>query len=468
VNCQSSKGIGLANPIILKKGINLGSADAESDSEFLAGCYVDAGYMDILEDTSNSQCIVLGRTGAGKTALLTQFRKGTDHVREIAPETLSLNYITNSNVLQFFEEAGVHLDLYYKLLWEHIIAVELLKLKFEIYNESRQKDFLSFVGNFLARDKQKERALKYLQDWGSKFWEESEYRVKEFTRKLEDSLRAEAGASASGLNFSVGGASSLSEEQKADVITHGRRVVNKVQIDDLHQIINLLKEDVFHDKQNRYYLVIDRLDENWVEDRIKLKLLRALIDAVRAFRQVQNVKVIVGLRYDLLHSVLAKTLGPGFQTEKYVSLYLPLKWSRDDLGRILDQRVKFMFKRQYSGQHVDLADILPSNQMSQRKPLDYILDRTFLRPREAILFMNECIRQSAGQARINTTTIRQAESAYSQKRLTSLCEEWSRPLPNLGTALRNLLHRALARLLIRPPAHEPAAMPHPPAGDVIG
>jgi ABC-type ATPase involved in cell division len=65
----------------------------------------------------------LGRTGAGKTALLKQIlRKHRDTSTELSPEALALNFVTNSSVIQFFEEAGVHLDIFYTLLWRHIIT----------------------------------------------------------------------------------------------------------------------------------------------------------------------------------------------------------------------------------------------------------------------------------------------------------------------------------------------------------
>jgi hypothetical protein len=169
------------------------------------------------------------------------------------------------------------------------------------------------------------------------------------------------------------------------------RVVNSVQVKELHEVINLLAEDIFNDPKKTYYLVIDRLDEGWVDDRIRFKLIKALIEAVRTFKKVQNVKIIVALRTDLHYRVLRETTQPGFQEEKYRSLYLPLRWTREQIIRLLDDRVSFMFKRQYTRAGVRLADIMPNNQIDQRSATDYMLDRTFFRPREAILFLNACI-----------------------------------------------------------------------------
>lgn len=169
----------MANPIIFRRNLDVGAADAESDDLFLTNCFVDTGDLDTLKDCSSPKCLVLGRTGSGKTALLKQILKGACTV-ELSPEALALNYISNSQVLKFFEAAGVHLDVFYTLLWRHIITVELLKLKYGITNQERQNSFLQKIGQLLDRNETKRKALKYLSDWGSHFWEETEYRTKEF------------------------------------------------------------------------------------------------------------------------------------------------------------------------------------------------------------------------------------------------------------------------------------------------
>jgi hypothetical protein len=181
-------------------------------------------------------------------------------------------------------------------------------------------------------------------------------------------------------------------------------------------------------------VVIDRLDEGWVDDRIRVKLIKALIEAMRTFHKVRSVKIIVSMRSDLLYTVLSETPSAGFQEEKYRSLYLNLRWTRQQLVQMLDDRVAFLFRRKYTKNGVHLADILPDNQMEKGRPIDYMLERTFFRPREAILFLNQCLSMSEGSARITAQTIRQAEVTYSQQRLLSLCDERRREYPNLDIA----------------------------------
>jgi len=100
-----------------KKNDRVGEAAAEDDDKFLFDCFVDTGDLDILRDCSSPQRIIVGRTGSGKSALIRLLASHEEHVISLAPEQLALGYLSNSEVIRFFEEAGANLDLFYQLLW---------------------------------------------------------------------------------------------------------------------------------------------------------------------------------------------------------------------------------------------------------------------------------------------------------------------------------------------------------------
>lgn len=432
----------MANPIVLRRNLDVGAADAESDGIYLNNCFQDTGDVWSLQDCTNPKCLILGRTGSGKTALLTRILKSPRAV-QLSPEDLALNYITNSQVLKFFEAAGVRLDVFYTLLWRHIITVELLRVKYGITNQQKQGFFLQTISQVLGRNETKKKALKYLTEWGSHFWEETEYRTKEFVRKLETDLKASAKLDAKYIALGAEGARKLSEEEKVEVLNYGTRVVNEVQVKELHDVISLLSEDIFTDPLQTHYVVVDRLDEDWVDDSIRFKLIKALVETLRTFKRVTNVKIIVALRTDLHFRMLRETPQPGFQEEKYRALYLEIRWTRQQLEKMLNDRVAFMFRRQYTREGVTLADILVSNQIEQRSLVEYILDRTFFRPREAIIFLNECIAKAEGKSKITIGILKQAEITYAQQRFVSLADEWRRDYPNLHKAAQVLLGKRL-------------------------
>jgi hypothetical protein len=199
----------------------------------------------------------------------------------------------------------------------------------------------------------------------------------------------------------------------------------------LSDIMDLLEKDILEDKQKKYYISIDRLDENWVNDDLRYRLIKALLDTVRDFNsKIQNVKIIVAIREDLLDRVFRYTRSAGYQEEKYKSLYLSLTWKEEELEQMLDRRVSQLVKEQYTSKTVTLKDLLPAT-VNQDDPVKYILARTMLRPRDVIMFFNECIRAAEGKAKITQAMIFQAEAVYSENRLRALADEWSADYPNI-------------------------------------
>jgi hypothetical protein len=414
---------------VFKKHANIGAADAIEDWKFLSESFIDNGELAILADNYQPQCIVVGRTGSGKTALLERLAAEKDKVIRIAPEGLALTYISDSSVLAFFIAAGVNMDLFYRLLWRHVFAVEIIREHYHIINEKARDDFLSRIKDRLLRNRARQDAINYLLKWGESFWKESEYRVKEITKTLEHEL----GSSISGVLMSPGVADvklsaelakRLSEEQKAEIVHRGQSVVDKVQVKTLADIMDLLEKDILDDRQKQYFIAIDRLDENWVNDDLRYRLIKALLDTIRDFNsKIQNVKIVAAIREDLLDRVFRYTRSAGYQEEKYKSLYLSLSWRADELERLLDLRVGQLVREQYTSRVVKIRDVLPST-ITKEDPMEYMLSRTMLRPRDIIMFFNECIRAAEDKAKITQTMVLRAEAIYSDNRLSALADEW--------------------------------------------
>jgi hypothetical protein len=428
------------NDFVFKKHMSVGEADAENDKKFLEECFVDIGDYEILEDTSNPQSIVLGRTGIGKSALIEQLEKNSERVIRIEPEELALRHISNSTILGFFEDLGVNLDIFYSLLWQHTLAVELIKSKYNIDCAQAKSNFIDSITALLSGNQKKLQALKYIEEWGDKFWVDTETRIKEFTDKLEASLKSSIDSNVPGIKFSGEAGAKLSEEQKSEVIHYGKKVVSSVQIEKLSKIVNLLAEDIFTDPQKKTYILIDRLDENWVEDELRYKLIRALIETIKKFRNITPVKIVITLRTDLLERVLDKTRDSGFQREKYNSLFLQLGWTKEQLMKVLDSRVNHLLKHKYISGDVSFSDVFPER-IDKVSSAEYILDRTLFRPRDAIMFVNSCLRESQGKSEITSSTIKLAEKSYSADRIESLKYEWFVEHPLLEKYIEILHHR---------------------------
>lgn len=424
--------------IIFRKQDSIGAHDAEEDASFLAECFVDTGDLDVLRDCNRPERIVVGRTGTGKSALLLRLLEAENRAIEIKPENLALSFISNSNIIRFFENLGVNLGIFYKLIWRHAFCVEILRRHF---NKTPGNERVSLLDKVRAafKGEQYSAALQYLDRWGDKFWEETEYRIKDITTKVESSLKGaltpEGGAL---LGLSSEATRALSEEKKAELVQRAQKVVHDAHVPQLNQILQLV-DAVLDDDQKKYFIVIDRLDESWVDESLRYKLIMALIDTVKDFRQVKRAKIVISIRLDLLQRVYVRARNVGFQEEKIQSLYLRMRWTRMNLAELIDARVNRLFRDRYS-KRSDLShdDILVGSRKGET-PFDYMLARTFMRPRDLIAYFNTCIAAVEGKSKIAMKDISSCELEYSISRFQSVADEWFLDYPNLRKAAELLL-----------------------------
>lgn len=407
----------------------IGAASAEDDTEFLKTCFVETGNYEDLKDQQNIRQIVLGRTGSGKSALFERLKhEEKERVISIEPDNLALNYVSNSSMIKYFSDLGVNLDPFYKLLWRHVLTVEVLRKHFGTHSNSEEgglwNTILQMFAGQTTKDKKAQQAVEYLRKWGEKFWEETEYRVKEITTTLERELVSGLGIKLD--KFKIGASSEekkiLSDEEKIQVINRAQHVVSQAQVQDLREVMNLL-ESVLSDRQKYYYVLIDRLDEDWIEEKLRYRLIMALMDSLKEISRVPNVKGLVAIRRDLIERVFNLVRAAGFQEEKYQSLYLPMRWSSEQIIEVLDKRVDALVARRYQkGKVVTHRDLLPK-QIDKIPIKDFITART-QRPRDVISFFNKCIEVAEGKPQLNVDTLKRAEGEYSRQRLRALGDEW--------------------------------------------
>ena len=425
-----------ASQFLFRRNDNIGAEGAEHDRAYLEDCFYDRGDLEILRDCESPKAIIVGRTGTGKTALLLKLEDEEEHAVRIEPEDLSLQYLSNSTILPQLEQLGVNLGLFYKLLWRHIFAVELIKSKYNLKTEESNRTFLERIWDYFSRDKQKEKTIEYLRAWGEEFWKDTEYRVRDVTTKLETDVKAKIGAKYAGLVESAAeSGEKYSVEEKADVVRRIQEVVNAIQIRQLNQVIKMLGESEFASVQPRFYLVIDKLDEDWVDSKFRYRLIKALIETIKEFNnQIRGVKILVAIRRDLLDVVIHDTREPGFQEEKYGPLYLGLKWNENQLAVMLNRRIDKLVSRRFSGEPVQWSDILPRT-VNRSQTINYMIERTLYRPRDLIVFFNLCIEQATDKPEITAQMIVNAEAQYSLGRLRSLYDEWNIEFPELESII---------------------------------
>lgn len=152
-----------SNKITIKAGSSIGESSAEDDHHFLAHCFVDKFELSqILNLNDNNKSIILGRTGAGKSALMKRIEQSDDiSVAVLDPQALFFQHVTNSVTFDFFVKLGANLDILFSTLWKHILLVEALNLYFQ-----NQSNFEKVCGSFRG----KEKSLKfYVDKWSDDF-----------------------------------------------------------------------------------------------------------------------------------------------------------------------------------------------------------------------------------------------------------------------------------------------------------
>lgn len=118
------------------------AARAEEDIEFLKTSFVETEEYEVLKDQADIRQIVLGRTGSGKSALFERLKiDEASRFISIDPHGLALMYVSNSSVIKYFSDLGVNLTPFYKLLWRHVLTVELLRKHFGQYSSDQKSQF---------------------------------------------------------------------------------------------------------------------------------------------------------------------------------------------------------------------------------------------------------------------------------------------------------------------------------------
>jgi hypothetical protein len=421
----------------LGSDFTLGGEQAEADP-LLERAFYQSGHYLAIESRDDSRAFLIGRTGGGKSAALQHLEvERPDHVIRINPENLSLPYISELGAVQYLASIDLNLDPLFIALWKHVLLVEIIKHRYKVTSLGAKQTFVTTLAEKLKRDPSKKQALDYLDDFEGKFWCETDQRVKDIITRFEQQVDKEAEASFGvahvvGLKLKGGATAStgVSTEVRSAQAEKFQRIVNETQLARLNKMMDVLDEDILDSSQNYTYVVIDDLDRDWVDEKVANDLIRCLFRAVLDLKRVQNLKVLVALRTNIFEQL---NFGgrTGGQEEKFRSLSLRMRWTRTELAGLLGERARAAGE-QYSLENItSIRDLIPRANTTRGDPLDYILDRTLMRPRDAIAYLNECFVLASGKPGLTWDTITSAERPYSHKRLLALRDEWKLTYPDI-------------------------------------
>ncbi len=408
---------------IFRNNTNIGNLEAETDL-FLNKCFIETEAYKTLssfkdDNGNNLKRIIVGRTGSGKTALLEYIRKDSviSDQAELEAETTIFDYIKNNKFINNLMQNNVDLKIFFKALWNHVILVKVLTL-------------LKENKTFLTQLKNKYKELEtYIDKYEPTFFTDDALNI--ITETFQNDMEAK-------LNFKVLGlVGSSSNDRKKEIQGQTNAYVNQELLSKQRKIINYLKSDFRWDRQKKLFISIDDLDKSWIADfKIKYGFINSLMDSIREFLSLQNLKIIISIRTDILEGVYENNFR---QEEKDLSLLMPLEWSKDEIRDLLDKRITYLLKDKYQKLvSPKLKDIFNFS-INGEKADDFILNRTMLRPRDAIDFVNKCFCAANGKTTISSEDITTAEEYFFDSRKKALKDEWKALYPEIDTHIDILL-----------------------------
>jgi hypothetical protein len=347
---------------------------------------------------------------------------------------MSLSYVSNSDTLNFVERIGGDLDLLFQALWKHVLCIEFIRLRWSVENEEASRSFAGRLYDLFRQDARKKKSLEYLRDWEGKFWVAMDQNIKEITERYERKLEGELGSEIHKFKARGQYDKQLSLERKSELVARARKIINADQLVELNGVIDILADQSASAEMKKYYILIDKLDERWVDVSIRFRLIRAPVESLKTFRKIHNLKILVAIRSDILERVIQETGDLTFQREKFEDLFVRLKWTKGQLKELVEKRIGHLFRHQYTIDGVSFESIF-HHRIGGAEPFDYIAEHTLMRPRDVITFVNECFEKSEGHYQINAASVRKAEVEYSRLRRSALEYEWQSAFPQLPLLL---------------------------------
>lgn len=414
--------------------IDVGMISAERD-DLLSKYFYDNGVLARVIG-SRSLFLVLGRKGAGKTAVFkylsenpTEFLKQDEHLISLSFE----DYNWNVHSLLINRDSAESLT--YKQSWRFVILVEVIKAHVQ---------HLESIGAVIPTPLAKAKTL--LQ----KLFDEpipSIYSI--IGRKLLSLSKLQLPTG--GLNLETGSIDNIElsgGEVSFDAVKSDSSLQNHLS-HNIENIIRFLESTIVKCSplKPRIFIAFDRVDEAWDEISVESskKVIAGLISAADSITAQYNesIRPIVFLREDIF-----EVLSINDANKLREDCGALLHWDRDALFKLILRRINYYAKIKKAGTVQDLDALFDKKEMRQRaRPSNYLLKRAMMRPRDLICFMRRVIDTMKNRAAdpfeettkafptLQVDSIYDAEPGYSEWLKQELIDEWAVQTPDIRMLL---------------------------------
>lgn len=375
--------------------VDFGRIDAESDSK-LGDYFVDTGVLRRVQQGERQ--VIIGRKGAGKTALFRQAERTITGSQIVRMEFSDYAWESHKRIV----ELGLPLENAYSASWTFTFLMAACKK----WKESPD------------RAVRREADAIYQQVYGNEDPNLLSLLVDKFRRlrKLELPNVGDLG----GL-----GSFELNDPAAGATLARAANVWNEKLL--------VLADNLF--PKMPVTILVDRLDDGWDSS---IEIRNMLAGALKAARTI-NLRcgragfprpVIVFLRSDIFAELTFNDKNKMGEDVEY------LEWTDNTLLDIVKKRIAKSL-----GVEVEHAweKAFSSNQMRQRASIEsYLLKRTMRRPRDIIAFSIKCQTAAvdAGHEVVETADVYEAEKSYSRHIYDELVDEMHKQISDYSVLFR--------------------------------
>ncbi|MFK8184234.1 MAG: hypothetical protein AB8B99_12745 [Phormidesmis sp.] len=375
------------------KSLNLGSDSAERD--------IDIGLADYFYENhaynrflNGRKTILVGNRGAGKSAIFkyiaTSERRKGNLVLELAPEDYSYELL--SEYLRSEKEGSWGKQSAYSVAWQYLLYNLIFK---RIAQNKRglllgaQKNIYNYVNN-------------------------------------NDITQA---------NNSIGIlVNYLKRIEQVKIASYDGGIRSELQaLYDLEEIKTLLPSLKNVLQNTRITVLVDELDNGWDNSEDAKYFLAGLFQATQKINLLApNLRIYVSIRQELFDNI-PQIYEDAQKIREDVEI---IRWGKNELLELIARRIAHSFPEAANLPALKRwkAIFVSKLATSDVESLDYIIDRTQLRPRELLQFCKLCVESidySLVAKRIDECAIAAAEESYSEQKTRDLASEYRFQYPHL-------------------------------------
>lgn len=372
------------------KGKVLGDIRAEHDFKMLDLCFWQTtDYKSLLE--SSDRCVVVGRRGTGKSALVYMLSKhwhSKPRTHTVIVTPIEEQIIGLRDVVALFGENFLHIKAGSKLAWRYALYMEVLT---EISNHYKLKVNLSKYG-----------VEKHFEEWGG-----SKQNISGKIRKKLLKI--------------------LSENKDVSPATRIADLSDAFELDALEAAIS----DALEDSKYQFVIFADRLDEGYTPDDIGVAIVDGFVQAVIDIKQVFGDRLIAfAFIRDNIHRAISK-MDPDF-TRNIEGQVLRLHWDEYNLFNLVCNRIRAAFNSKVEN-NARVWNAYTANELQSATGFREALKLTLYRPRDILVLLNDAFLRASMHSRdkILMSDIEATANTISQNRLNDLHKEYENVFPAL-------------------------------------